>query len=147
MCSRAINNALEKLSFVESVQPDIKNSSFHVVFKPNMKMNIDQLKNAVEEAGFSVATLKLTGSFDNLAIKNDEHVEMNGNTFHFLKVKNQTLNGDREIVLVDKHFLSAREFKKYSAATQMKCVQTGKSAACCAKEGIAAESRIYHVTI
>jgi hypothetical protein len=29
----------------------------------------------------------------------------------------------------------------------MACVQTGKTAACCTKENIAEQSRIYHVTI
>ena len=33
LCSNAINKALQKLSFVASVKPDIKNSSFDIVFK------------------------------------------------------------------------------------------------------------------
>jgi copper chaperone CopZ len=147
MCTKAINKSLEQLSFIESVKADIKNSAFNIVFKQGGKVDIDKLKKAVEEAGFSVARLKIAGNFNNLAIKNDEHVQLHGNTFHFLNVKNQTLNGVKEITLVDKNFLTSKEYKKYSAATQMKCVQTGKAAGCCSKEGIAANTRIYHVTI
>jgi len=147
MCSRAINNAVAKLSFVESVRTDIASSSFDVVFKLNAKPDIDQLRKAVEDAGFSVAKFKLSGTFNNLDVKNDEHVTINGNTFHFLKVKNQTLNGDHDIFIVDKHFLPSKEFKKYSTATKMQCVQTGKAASCCSKEHIAEQTRIYHVTI
>jgi copper chaperone CopZ len=52
MCSNAINKALQKVPFVESVRPDIKNSSFNIVFKANAEIDIDALKNAVEDAGF-----------------------------------------------------------------------------------------------
>ena len=33
MCSNAINKALQKLPFVESVKADIKNSSFSIAFR------------------------------------------------------------------------------------------------------------------
>ena len=147
MCSKAINNSLEKLSSVQSVKADIKNSAFNIVFKPGVSLNIDQLKKAVQDAGFAIAKLKLTGDFANVAVKNDEHVQINGATFHFLNVSNQTLNGNREITIVDKNFVTAREFKKFSGATQMSCVQTGKAAGCCKKEGLAENTRVYHATI
>src|SRR3982750_633164 len=66
MCTKAINNSLEELPFIKSVKADIKSSTFNIVFKDGGKVDIDQLKNAVEEAGFSVAKLKLTANFDNL---------------------------------------------------------------------------------
>jgi copper chaperone CopZ len=147
MCTRAINNSLEELPFVETVKADIKNSAFNIVFKSDKKVDIDQLKKAVEDAGFSVAKLKVTANFSNTSVSNDQHILLEGNTFHFLNVKNQVLNGDREITLVDKNFLTAKEFKKFSNATQMKCIHTGKAAGCCIKDGIAANTRIYHVTI
>jgi len=147
MCTKAIFNALDKIPSIETVNPDIKNSAFHIVFKSNVPVDIDALKDAVEDAGFSVAKLKMTGNFTKTAVKNDEHVKINGKTFHFLNVHNQTLNGEKEITLVDKHFLTAKEFKKFSQATDMQCVQTGKAADCCKKEGIAEHTRIYHVTI
>lgn len=147
MCSRAINKSLEALPFVEKVTADIKNSAFQVRFKPTGEVNIDQLKEAVETAGFSVGKLKLQGNFSTVAIRNDEHVTINGNTFHFLNVRDQQLSGERAITVVDKDFVTAREFKKFSAATQMACVKTGKAAGCCKKEGLSANERIYHVTI
>jgi copper chaperone CopZ len=147
MCSKAINNSLGKLSFVQSVKADIKNSAFNIVFKPGASMNIDHLNKAVKDAGFSIAKLKLTGSFNNVAVKNDEHVQIHGNTFHFLQVNNQTLNGTREITIVDKSYLTSKEYQKYSTATSMQCMKTGKAAACCKKEGIHENERIYHVTI
>lgn len=147
MCSNAVNKALQKLSFVESVRSDIKNSSFSIVFKQNAGVNIDALKAAVEDAGFSVGSLKLSGAFSDLKVANDQHVRIGNDNFHFLDVNNQTLNGEQTLTVVDKDFVTARIFKKYSASTKKSCVKTGKTASCCEKEGIAVDTRIYHVTI
>ena len=71
----------------------------------------------------------------------------NGNVYHFLKVNDQVLTGERTLTVVDKNFLTPKEFKKYAAVTKMSCLQTGKAAPCCIKDGITANTRIYHVTI
>jgi copper chaperone CopZ len=147
MCSNAINKALQKVPFVESVKADIRNSSFDIVFKKNAEVNIDALKDAVEDAGFSVGNLKLTGNFSEVKIASDEHVKIGNENFHFLNVKSQVLNGEQAITVVDKNFVSEKQFRKYSAATKMSCMQTGKAASCCVKDGIPAAARIYHVTI
>ena len=147
MCTKAINNSLEKLSFIQSVKADIKNSAFNIVFKQDANVDIDQLKHAVEEAGFSVAKLKLGGNFSKITLKNNEHVQINNHTFHFLKIDDQVINGEKQITIVDRNYLTLKEFKKFSASTQMDCVQTGKAASCCKKEGIRENTRIYHATI
>jgi copper chaperone CopZ len=147
MCTKAINKALDRLPFISKVEPDIKNSAFQITFKEGVEVDFDALKNAVEEAGFSVAKLKITAAFNNVAIENDSHVQLNGKTFHFLNVSNQKLNGQKTFVLVDKNFVSDKEFKKFSAATKMSCVQTGKAANCCVKDGVPQNARVFHVTI
>ena len=147
MCTRAINKSLEKLPFIKEVKPDIKTSSFNIVFKEGMEADFDALEKAVEDAGFSVAKLKVTGAFDNVKVQNDTHVKIDGKMFNFLNVSDQTLQGNRSIVIVDRNFVTAKEFKKYSAATHMSCVQTGRAGSCCAKEKVQENTRIYHVTI
>jgi copper chaperone CopZ len=147
MCTKAINKALEQVSFIQDVKVDIKSSSFLVNFKEGTLVDIDAMKKAVEDAGFSVAKLRLTGDFTSVAIENDAHVQINGKTFHFLNIKPQTLQGEKVITIVDKDFVSAKEYKKYSAATGMSCIKTGRAQNCCVKDGITADSRIYHVTI
>jgi len=147
MCNKAIYNALKKISFISSVESDIKHASFHIVFKENTPVEIDQLKEAVEDAGFSVADLKLTGNFNNVTVTNDKHVVIGSSNFHFLKVNDQVLNGERTITVVDKGFLAAKNFRKYSTATKLSCIQTGKAGSCCEKEGVAENTRVYHVTI
>jgi copper chaperone CopZ len=138
MCSNAINKALQKVPFVETVKSDIKNSSFDIVFKQGQEINIDALKDAVEDAGFSVGSLKLTGNFSEVMVENDKHVKIGNATFHFLNVSSQVLNGERTITILDKNFVTEKVFKKYSNATKMSCMQSGKTAS---------GERIYHVTI
>ena len=147
MCSNAINKALQKVSFVESIKSDIKNSAFTMVFKAGTQVDIDALKDAVEDAGFSIGSLVLTGSFSETKIEKDQHIKIGMENFHFLNANNQVLNGEQAITIVDKNFVTEKQFKKYRAATKMSCMQTGKTASSCAKEGISAGERVYHVTI
>jgi len=147
MCSKAINDALKGLPFVETVKPDIKNSVFTVSFKQDREADIDAMQKAVEDAGFFVAKFIVTGVFNNTEIKNDEHITISGKEYHFLNVKDQVLNGEKNLTIVDKNFLTANAFKKYTASTAMQCIKTGRAGGCCAKTGLVAGTRIYHVTI
>jgi copper chaperone CopZ len=146
MCTKAIFNSLEKISFIQSVEPDIKNSAFNITFRENATIDFDVLKKAVEDAGFSVASLNATATFSNIAIKNDTHIKIGAFQYHFIKVNPQTLNGQKTVKIIDKDFIPAREYKKYAATTAMKCIETGKPAACC-QQGHTANERIYHITI
>lgn len=147
MCNNAINKALQKVPSVESVKSDIKNSSFNIIFRQNAEVDIDALKKAVEDAGFSVGSLKLTGDFNSLAIANDKHVKIGNSNFHFLNVTAQTLNGEQTLTVVDKNYISEKQFKKFSGAARMSCLQSGKAGSCCIKDGMAEGERVYHVTI
>ena len=147
MCSNAVNKALQKVPSVASIRSDIKNSSFSITFKEHAEIDIDALKNAVEDAGFSVGSLQLTGRFNQVNIAKDQHVQIGNSEFHFLGVEKQTLNGEKTLKVVDKDFLTAKEFKKVSNSTTLECIQTGRASSCCIKDGIPAMTRIYHVTI
>lgn len=147
MCSNAINKALEAVPFVESVKSDIRNSAFNIVFKQGADVEIDALRMAVEDAGFSVGSLQVTGQFNNVKVENDQHLKIGSGHYHFLGVKAQTLSGENTITVVDKNFVKAKRFKQISSLTKMNCVQTGKAASCCTKDGAPAGARVYHVTI
>jgi copper chaperone CopZ len=137
MCSKAVYKALSGVAFVEKVNADIENSSYDLTFKPGSKVNPDALSKAVVDAGFSVSRLKLTTDFDNTKIQNDTHISLNDQSFHFLNVSPQTLTGAKTITLVDKNFVSAKDYKKFSKLTSMKCYDSG------VMEG----KRVYHVTL
>lgn len=137
MCSNSIFKALKTLDFVDKVNANIKTSSFEIAFKPNAVIDFDKLKAKVEDAGFFVANFTVTYSFDNLAISNDKHIEVGNSVFHFLNVKEGVLSGDKKIRLLDKGFVSAKEFKKNSSLTKMACYKTGEEN----------QKRVFHVTI
>ena len=147
MCSKAVKNALEGVSFVDKVQVDIKNQQYNLSFKNGSAVDFDALNKAVQDAGFSVASMKASALVHGLKIEKDEHVNIGGETFHFLNAAGQTLDGAINFSVVDKGFVSAKEAKKYAALTKMPCVQTGRMEKCCASPQASANSRIYHVII
>lgn len=137
MCSNSIFKALKTLDFVENVVPNIKTSSFDISFKPSMEIDFDKLKAKVEDAGFFVAGFTITYQFDNMPVVNDTHVTLGSHVFHFLNVKDGVLSGEKKIRILDKGFVSAKEFKKNSSLTRMTCYKTGEEN----------KKRVFHVTI
>lgn len=147
MCSNAIHKSLKTLDFVEKVEANIKNSSFDITFKEGSKVEIDQLKDKVEDAGFFVASLTAVVDFDTTQINNDAHIDINGVIFHFLNIKDQVADGERTVKILDKGYVTAKAFKQNSKYTSMECYKTGRASACCAKGSIREGARIYHVTL
>lgn len=147
MCSNAINKSLQSLDFVDKVYANIQTSSFDITFKPGTAVDFDKIKNKVEGAGFSVAAFNAQVQFDTASIVNDTHLLLGGITYHFLNVGNQVLSGEKTLKILDKGYLSAKEYKKNSKLTKMQCYHTGMAEACCSKGNIAKGTRIYHVTI
>lgn len=147
MCSNATQKALKTLPFVESIDTDLNTTTFILIFKPNAKVDLDQIRKKVEGAGFSVATLKVTANFDQVKVENDTHIPFAGQTLHFMNVKPQVLTGEREVTVIDKDFVSAKTYKKFSAQTKMSCYATGIMADCCQPGAKPAGKRVYHVTI
>ncbi len=146
MCSNSINKSLKTLDFVDKVNANIKNSTFEITFKPNSKVDFDKIKKKVEDAGFTVAVFSANYKFQNQQIKNEQHITLGDKTFMFLNVGNQQLNGEKTIRLIDKGFVSAKEYKKNATLTQMQCYKTGYAEACCSKD-LVKGTRIYHATI
>lgn len=147
MCSKAVKVALEKVTFVQEVKVNIKSQEYAITFKDNNDADFDALKKAVEDAGFSVASLRVTGNFSDVNVEKDKHIQLDGKNFHFVSPGSKVLNGEQTFTIVDKDFLSAKDYRKYSAATKLECIKTGKAENCCIKNGIHTEERVYHVII
>lgn len=147
MCSKATYEALESLPFVDKIDTDLDNTTFVLIFKTGVPVSIDAIKAKVEDAGFSVGKLVMTAGFDGVAVQNDTHVAFAGSTLHFMDIKSQVLTGDKDITVIDKDFVSAKQFKKFSTETSMPCYKTGMMGDCCKTGAGTATGRIYHVTI
>ena len=129
MCSNSINKALKTLDFVEKVNPNIKTSTFEITFKSNSNVDFDKLKNKVEDAGFFVSKFIATIQFNNVEVKSNSPVIVGDKAFKFINADNTAVNGEKQIRLLDKGFVSAKEYKKYNL------------------EASQGTQRIYHATI
>ena len=147
MCSKAVQTALAKVPFVDKIDVDLKKQEYNLTFKKDQVVDFDALSKAVEDAGFSVAKLNVTADLSGMTATKDAHLKIGDAYFHFLNAANQALSGSTSFNLVDKHFISAKAFKKWSGASKMECVQTGKAAGCCTSDGVSSGTRIYHAVI
>ncbi|MGZ5220836.1 MAG: heavy-metal-associated domain-containing protein [Chitinophagaceae bacterium] len=116
MCSNAINKALKTLDFVLRVDADIKTYTFEISFKPNSNVDFDMIKKRVENAGFAVSGFVATIHFNNVQIINSQPVTIEDKTFHFTSGKDQTLNGAIKVKVLDKGFVSPKEYKRNAFA-------------------------------
>lgn len=147
MCSKAVKEALEEVAFVDKIMVDIKNQQYNITFKQDAEVDPDALTKAVEDAGFSVASLKLTANVDAVKLAKDHHVKIGNKFFHFLNGAGKELKGDVSFNVVDKGFVSDKEFKKHASLSKMQCVQTGRMANCCRADDVPDQSRVFHVII
>jgi len=147
LCSNAINSALKELSFISEVDTDLENSAFTMKFRENATINFDAIRNAVEDAGFSVSSFKVLADMPQTKVVKDTHIQLGGLNLHFMDVQNKELKGATWLSVVDKNFVSTTAFRKYSKSTSMTCYQTGKMESCCSLGKKSQSTRIYHVTL
>lgn len=112
MCSNSINKALKTIDFVQNVNPNIKTSTFEITFKEGSSVDFDKLKKKVEDAGFTVASFIAFVNFNNTEVKANEPVKIGDKTFYILNAKEKSLNGAKQVRIVDKGFVSTMDFKK-----------------------------------
>ena len=112
MCSNSINKALKTLDFVLEVDADIKTYTFEILFKPTADIDFDMIKKKVENAGFTVTSFIATIVFNNIQIINNQPVTIDDKTFRFVNMKDQSLNGVKKIKVLDKGFVSPKEYKR-----------------------------------
>lgn len=115
MCSKSIHKQLKTLSFIDSIGVNLEKATFIIFFKANQLVDFKAIKLKVEDAGFSVANLNVFYNFKNYNVETNSAFSYNQSTFNFITTKPQVLNGTIPFKIIDKGFVSAKEFKKYSA--------------------------------
>lgn len=127
MCSNATYNQLKTIPFLDSIDTDVEHTKFILYFKANTDFDLKQIKSKVEDAGFSVGSLVLYMNFNNVNIEKDFHYTVGDITYHFIDSKNQILNNVKPVKLIDKGFVSDKEYKKYlKLASKYSCYQSGR---------------------
>ncbi|MCX8472403.1 MAG: heavy metal-associated domain-containing protein [Sediminibacterium sp.] len=106
MCSKATHKTLSKISFIESINPDLENTSFTLTFKQNADINLSEIKNSIEKAGFSVGELIL-----NLDQPLTSENEVKIGNQNLLLINNKS--GSNEIKVLGHGFLSNKEWDSF----------------------------------
>lgn len=109
MCSKSIFTALSKVKFVESVTPDVEGSSFSIRFRKGADINPDKLRKAVENAGFSVASLRLEAEIRSADIAAQQAYLSQGSRYNFIPASVELKAGKMSFRLIDKGFVSSEE--------------------------------------
>ena len=140
MCSQATEKSLRTLNYVSSVKPDLNKNLFVLTFK-NEAVSIDQLKNKVEDAGFSVGRLTTEMAFDNVKVDANGQAQIGNAVYRFVNVKNKTLNGPVKVTIIDKSFVTAPVFKSWAGKISSDAYKTGTTVVKGKKV------RVYHVSV
>jgi copper chaperone CopZ len=112
LCNKAIHQSLEELAFVEKVEADIKSSSFNLTFRNDHVFNPSQLKAAVEDAGFFVGELQLTGTWNQDEVERGVSFIWGGHSYQFISSKTPSAAKSFNCIVAGKGYLTDKSFKK-----------------------------------
>ncbi len=142
MCSYSTHKSLEKLDFIKDIIPDLETTSFILEFKEGMFVDFDLIQEKIEDAGFFLGETEIIFE-NNMLISNDEHNLINNNLFHFFSEGNKE---SKVFKLVDKNFITNKEFDELSKKTNHKCYLTGKhSKSCCSNHENLKSDKLFHL--
>lgn len=141
MCSQATDESLKTLDFIESIEPDLNKNIFLLTFKKDKVVDFDQIKDKVEDAGFSVGNLDAVFNFENTKVDDKGMAVAGANVYQFLNAKDKTLNGPVKATVVDKKFMSGSTFKKKAAQIKLESLASGTGMV------NGKMTRIYHLSI
>lgn len=114
MCSNSINKALKTLDFIEKIDADVKTYTFEISLKANSSVDFDLIRKKVEGAGFAVSSFVAYMQFRNTKINNNQPVILGDKTIQFVNSTEQLLDGIAAVKIINKGFLSAKEYRKNS---------------------------------
>lgn len=123
MCSNAINKQLKTLTEVEKVDIDLNKNLFVVTLKAENKLTPKNFKDKVEKAGFFIGSMVMFVNFKSQTVEDNKQVD----NFIFIDTKTQTLNGLTKVKMLDKGYVTVKEYKKL-AKTLAKYPTYNKSA-------------------
>lgn len=112
MCSNAINKQFKAMSEVESVTTDLNSNTFTINLKKGNTLTPKSFKDKVEKAGFFIGSLVLTMPFNNIKAADNIAYNNSNVSYIFLDTKAQTLQGDVKVKVLDKGFVTQKEYKR-----------------------------------
>ncbi len=116
MCSNAINKQFKTLPEVDSVTTNLNKNSFTIYLKKGNTLTPKAFKDKVEKAGFFVGSLVLTMPFDNVKAADNVAITTNNTNYIFIDTKPQTLQGQTLVKVLDKGYVTQKEYKSLQKA-------------------------------
>lgn len=107
MCSNAINKQLKSMPEVANVETDLNTNTFTVTLKESNNLSPKTFKEKVEDAGFFIGSLLITAKPE--LISNGSYILMNTNS---------NKSGDIKFQVLDKGYVTEKEFKKLSKSNK-----------------------------
>ncbi|WP_158825629.1 heavy-metal-associated domain-containing protein [Mucilaginibacter lacusdianchii] len=115
MCSKATEKSLRTLGFISDIKPDLNRNLFVITFKPGVPVNLEQISKKVQGAGFFINQLKATVDFDKVKVANNSFT-LAGDTYQVVNGTAKDLNGQEQVTVVNKGFVSSSAAKKYNSS-------------------------------
>lgn len=112
MCSNAINKQFKAMPEVEKVDIDLNSNTFTIYLKKENSLSPKSFKDRVEKAGFFVGSLVITMPFDNIKAADNLLYTTKEASYVFVDTKPQTLKGQVKVQVLDKGFVTQKEYKK-----------------------------------
>ena len=112
MCSNAINKQFKAMPEVENVITDLNKNTFTINLKKGNTLSPKAFKDKVEKAGFFIGSLILTIPLDNVKAGDNLLYNAKEATYVFVDTKLQTTQGEVKLQVLDKGFVTQKEYKK-----------------------------------
>lgn len=107
MCSNAINKQLKSMPEVANVETDLNTNTFTVTLNEGNNLSPKSFKDKVENAGFFIGSLIITAKSETIA-----------NGSYILMDSNSNKSGDIKFQVLDKGYVTEKEFKKLSKSNK-----------------------------
>ena len=97
LCAKGVEAQFKALDFVKSVKTDLKNTLFVLTFKSNPQINVSQIRDAVNDGGFSVRDIKVEAKGTIKGDANSGYILVTSNTpeINLRDVKEELSDGDK----------------------------------------------------
>ena len=132
-CTRTVEMRIRKLDFVADVTMNLQHTEGKIVLKKNTKADIEQIAQAVADAGFSVRYLQADFDIDNSIAISGSCFNYKGDRYIFAQVPKEPLKGVVKLTFTGKKYQPKSEVKKNGQSIDAKC------------GGV--NGKVYHVSI
>lgn len=128
MCSNAIYKQLQKIPSTEKVETNLNTNTFTVYLKKGNQTKPLELKENIEKAGFFVGSMIVYLPSESLKSKSETTLGQTKTSFVFLEGNAKIDKGQTKVKIIDKGYLTAKEFKKQSKVYAKKTNLSNSSA-------------------